>query len=128
MYYHHDPLLDWWRVVDLPSCWCIPAWRVPGSGQRSCRSLKHHAMSGQSTCSVYGDTRARSGFRSPSLDDFAKLVADVVPPATAKVSLIGHSLGGAIAMRAAAQHLRGRADKLVLIEPSPFSLLDAHGR
>ena len=76
----------------------------------------------------YGGTRAWSGSMRPSLDSFAELVASAVPTSAPTVSLVGHSLGGAVAMRAAAQHLGKRVDRLVLIEPSLFHLLDAYGR
>src|SRR4051794_15229515 len=41
----------------------------------------------------YGGTRAWQGAAPPSLDDFAALVAALVPPDAAQVSLVGHSLG-----------------------------------
>jgi len=75
----------------------------------------------------YGGTPAWQDAAPPTLDDYAALVAAIVPPSAAPVVLVGHSLGGAVAMRAA-QRLRGRVDRLVLLEPSLFGLLDAYGR
>jgi pimeloyl-ACP methyl ester carboxylesterase len=74
----------------------------------------------------YGNTPASSGANPPSLEDFAELVAQVVPNGTADISLVGHSLGGAVAMQAAAGQLKGRVKSLVLIEPSLFGLLDLY--
>jgi pimeloyl-ACP methyl ester carboxylesterase len=75
----------------------------------------------------YGDTPPWQGDGSPSLDDYADLVAASIPPRARNVIVIGHSLGGAIAMRVA-QREPGRVSRLVLIEPSLFSLLPASGR
>jgi len=74
----------------------------------------------------YGGTRAWRGAAPPPLDDYATLIASVIPQSAPKIALVGHSLGGAVAMRAA-QQLRGRVDRLVLIEPSLFHLLDSCG-
>jgi pimeloyl-ACP methyl ester carboxylesterase len=71
----------------------------------------------------YGATPAWSKSRAASLDDFAALVAGAVPATASGVHLVGHSLGGAIAMHAAAHQLRGRVASLTLIEPSLFFLL-----
>jgi pimeloyl-ACP methyl ester carboxylesterase len=75
----------------------------------------------------YGDTPAWSRAEPPSLDDYAELLARAVPDTADKVHLVGHSFGGAVAMRAA-QRLRGRVDSLVLVEPSLFYLLKVGGR
>jgi pimeloyl-ACP methyl ester carboxylesterase len=75
----------------------------------------------------YGATPAWSDREPPSLDDFAALVAQSVPPTARRVSLIGHSFGGAVAMQAA-RRLGSRVERLVLIEPSLFYLLRAEGR
>ena len=76
----------------------------------------------------YGNTPPWPGAPGPTLDDFASLVADVVPPSTPSVHLVGHSLGGAVAMQAAARQLKGRVASLTLIEPSLFYLLPLDGR
>ena len=76
----------------------------------------------------YGRTPAWSRSQPPSLDDFAALVADAIPPAARKVHLVGHSMGGAVAMWAATRQLRGKVASLVLIEPSLFFLLYRCGR
>jgi pimeloyl-ACP methyl ester carboxylesterase len=76
----------------------------------------------------YGGTPAWSGPVTPSLNDFAELVAAAVPSTARAVHLIGHSFGGAVAMQAAARQLRGRVESLVLIEPSLFYLLDWYRR
>jgi pimeloyl-ACP methyl ester carboxylesterase len=74
----------------------------------------------------YGKTPAWSAARPPSLDDFAAAVVAATPK-VGKVSLVGHSFGGAVAMQAA-RRLGDRVDRLVLIEPSLFYLLTLHGR
>jgi pimeloyl-ACP methyl ester carboxylesterase len=76
----------------------------------------------------YGATPSWSGSEPPSLDDFAELVALAVPGTASNIHLVGHSFGGAVAMKAAARQLRGRVRSLVLIEPSLFYLLDGCGR
>jgi pimeloyl-ACP methyl ester carboxylesterase len=75
----------------------------------------------------YGGTPAWTGSTPPSLDDFAALVEAAIPPEEKRVAIVGHSFGGAVAM-AASRRLRGRAEKLVLIEPSLFYLLRLAGR
>jgi pimeloyl-ACP methyl ester carboxylesterase len=74
----------------------------------------------------YGETPAWRG-RAQSLDDQARLVESIIPPRTDTVHIIGHSLGGAVAMNLAAR-LGARTGKLVLFEPIPFYLLKQAGR
>ena len=76
----------------------------------------------------YGDTPAWSRAQLPTLDDYAALVARAVPATERKVRLVGHSFGGAVAMHAAAHRLRGRVERLVLVEPSLFYLLEQNGQ
>jgi len=76
----------------------------------------------------YGATPAWSSTQRPRLDDFAALVARAVPSTGRKVHLVGHSFGGAVAMHAAAHQLRGRVERLVLMEPSLFYLLEQNGQ
>src|SRR5262249_7063262 len=71
----------------------------------------------------YCGTPAWSGAHPATLDDFAVLVAQAVPARERKIRLVGHSFGGAVAMHAAARQLRGRVERLVLVEPSLFYLL-----
>src|SRR5215470_8952532 len=70
----------------------------------------------------YGRTPPWTGPEAPTLEDYADLVLSAIPAASDGVALIGHSFGGAVAMQAA-RFLGARAAKLVLIEPSLFSLL-----
>jgi pimeloyl-ACP methyl ester carboxylesterase len=76
----------------------------------------------------YGATPSWSEAKPPSLDNFAELVALAVPDTANTVRLVGHSLGGAVAMQLAAHQLEGRVTSLVLIEPSLFYLLDCCDR
>jgi pimeloyl-ACP methyl ester carboxylesterase len=75
----------------------------------------------------YGNTPAWTADRVQSLDDQARLVAAAVPADAGEVYLVGHSFGGAVAMKAAAR-LAGRVSKLVLLEANPFDLLIQSGR
>jgi pimeloyl-ACP methyl ester carboxylesterase len=76
----------------------------------------------------YGDTPNWNTKSPPSIADFAQLAADVVPPDANRIRVVGHSLGGAVAMHAAAFQLQGRVDQLVLVEPSVFGLLEVSGQ
>jgi pimeloyl-ACP methyl ester carboxylesterase len=76
----------------------------------------------------YGNTPAWPKVKPPSLDDYAELVVGAVPDTAGDISLVGHSFGGAVAMQVAARQLNGRVRRLVLIEPSPFYLLDCSNR
>jgi pimeloyl-ACP methyl ester carboxylesterase len=74
----------------------------------------------------YGKTPAWSDAQPPSLDDYADAVSAIAPSGE-RISMVGHSFGGAVAMQAALR-LGERVDRLVLIEPSLFYLLRLHGR
>ena len=75
----------------------------------------------------YGATPPWTGDRPQRLTDQAALVHDVLADVDGPVSLVGHSFGGAVAMRAAVE-LGDRVGALVLLEPNPFSLLARAGR
>jgi len=75
----------------------------------------------------YGKTPSWPAEKAQSLDDQARLVETVVPTNADEVYLVGHSFGGSVAMKAAAQ-LAGRVAKLVLLETNPFHLLAQSGR
>lgn len=75
----------------------------------------------------YGATPSWSGPQEQTLLDQAQLVAAALPDRTGRFSLVGHSFGGSVAMKAA-ELFRDRVDRLVLIEPNPFHLLLSNGR
>lgn len=75
----------------------------------------------------YGNTPAWGGETRQTLEDQARLVAPFLPADGGKCAIVGHSFGGAVAMKAAAL-FKTRIDRLVLIEPNPFYLLRVHGR
>lgn len=75
----------------------------------------------------YGRTPAWLGERPQALDDQAAVIQAILPDDDSRLCLIGHSFGGSVAMKAAAS-LGERVEKLVLLEPNPFYLLDRHGR
>lgn len=75
----------------------------------------------------YGKTPAWSAETTQTLDDQARLVQAALPANAEEFYLVGHSFGGSVAMKAAEQ-LRGRVSKLVLLETNPFYLLAQSGR
>jgi len=74
-----------------------------------------------------GNTPAWQGPNSYSLADAAAVIERLCESMAGNVSLVGHSVGGAWAMQAAAQ-LGPRVDKLVLLEAAPYDLLRQAGR
>ncbi|MGI9486966.1 MAG: alpha/beta fold hydrolase [Geminicoccaceae bacterium] len=100
------------------------------SGARQWRRLMSELESRFHTIAVnllgYGRTPAWPADRPQTLDDQAALIDAVLSDDGSKVRLIGHSFGGSVAMKAAAR-LGDRVEKLVLLEPNPFYLLDLHG-
>lgn len=75
----------------------------------------------------YGKTSAWDGISRQRLQDQARLAEPFLPSDGGKVSIVGHSFGGSVAMMAAALYKR-QIRRLVLVEPNPFYLLDQHGR
>jgi pimeloyl-ACP methyl ester carboxylesterase len=75
----------------------------------------------------YGKTPPWRRATPQSLDDQADLVEAALPANAGAFSLVGHSLGGAIAMKLAAR-LRGRVTRLALLEPNVVHLLRQAGR
>lgn len=75
----------------------------------------------------YGETRAWKDASPQSLEDQAKLVEPFLPADGGEISIVGHSFGGSVAMKAAAL-FKCRVRRLVLIEPNPFYLLAQNGR
>ncbi|MGI9383405.1 MAG: alpha/beta fold hydrolase [Methyloligellaceae bacterium] len=75
----------------------------------------------------YGRTPAWTNERTQTLDDQAGLVEAALPDGDGSLFLVGHSFGGSVAMKAAGR-LGSRVQRLILLEPNPFFLLDQHGR
>ena len=75
----------------------------------------------------YGATKSWSERRTQTLEDQARLLAPFVPNDGSKFSIVGHSFGGSVAMKAAAM-FKSHIDRLVLIEPNPFYLLQQNER
>lgn len=75
----------------------------------------------------YGDTSVWPAGREQKAEDQVDLVVRLMDQVPGKVSLVGHSLGGVLAMEAAL-HRRDRVEKLVVYEPNPFHLMREHGR
>ncbi len=74
----------------------------------------------------YGETSAWPATRAQTLADQARLVETIAATIDGPLSLIGHSFGGAVAMKAALA-LQERIRCLVLFEPNVFYLLAMHG-
>ena len=74
----------------------------------------------------YGGTDAWPGERPLRLADEAALVAALIKRIGAPVHLVGHSYGGAVALRLAADYPE-RIARLTLIEPAAFHLLRTDG-
>jgi pimeloyl-ACP methyl ester carboxylesterase len=75
----------------------------------------------------HGATPPWPGSRPQTLTDAVRLVHAVTAGSTERLGLVGHSFGGAVAMRAAVE-LGERVRALVLVEPTPFALLARAGR
>lgn len=74
----------------------------------------------------YGTTPGWNEGKPQTLRDQAQLVEAFLPADGSKVSIVGHSFGGSVAMKAA-QLYKDRVRRLVLIEPNPFYLLREQG-
>lgn len=75
----------------------------------------------------YGATDTWPNGETQTLEDQARLVEPFLSGDGDKVSIVGHSYGGSVAMKAAAL-FKDHVDRLVLIEPNPFYLLQQNGR
>jgi len=75
----------------------------------------------------YGGTPPWREERPQSLDDQARVVEAALPEDADEVYLVGHSFGGAVAMKTAAR-LGARVTKLALLEANPCYLLQRAGR
>lgn len=75
----------------------------------------------------YGGTDPWSAEHALALLDQAKLLDRVLPDKDSQFSIVGHSFGGSVAMKAAAL-FGNRVLRLVLIEPNPFYLLSQEDR
>ncbi len=70
----------------------------------------------------YGKSPAWSGEREMTVDDELNLLGPVFQAANDQLNLIGHSWGGAVALKAALEH-RQSLKSLILFEPALWSLL-----
>jgi pimeloyl-ACP methyl ester carboxylesterase len=75
----------------------------------------------------YGETTPWPDNTSQSLYAQARLALALPGLAEGRLSIVGHSFGAAVALKASLM-LGKRVRKLVLIEPNPFSLLKQQGR
>ena len=70
----------------------------------------------------YGNTCFWENDGKQRLEDQARLIEPFLPTGADKISIVGHSFGGSVAMKAAAM-FKMKVRRLVLIEPNPFYLL-----
>jgi pimeloyl-ACP methyl ester carboxylesterase len=75
----------------------------------------------------YGETDPWPGRGQFALDDEVALVDAVLPPGEGPIHLVGHSYGGAVALRFAMEQ-PARVSSLILIEPVAFHLLRDGGQ
>ncbi|AUJ63532.1 hypothetical protein B9057_04055 [Aestuarium zhoushanense] len=75
----------------------------------------------------YGDTRVWEDDGKQRLKDQARLIEPFLPTGDDKISIVGHSFGGSVAMKAAAM-FKTKVRRLALIEPNTFYLLKKYGR
>ena len=75
----------------------------------------------------YGATTPWPGRETQTLEAQARLVVAACDGLAEPVSLVGHSFGGTVALKAATL-LGARVGGMVLIEPNPMHLLAQHGR
>ena len=101
------------------------------SGNRQWRALSEALRDRYRVLAVnlfgYGETTPWPGTSPQSLYAQAQLVMAVCDTVASPVHLVGHSFGGAVAMKAATL-LGPRVGRLVLLEPNPFHLLEQAGR
>lgn len=101
------------------------------SGNRQWRALADDLADRYRVLAVnlfgYGETTAWPANTSQSLYAQAALVSLVPGIERAPINVVGHSFGAAVALKLALL-LGNRVQKLVLIEPNPFSLLKQEGR
>lgn len=100
------------------------------SGNRQWRALTEDLKDRYRVLAVnlygYGQTSTWPAGDSQTLDAQARLVLSLCDRLHGPIHLVGHSYGGAVAMKAAVV-LGKQLEKLVLFEPNPFHLLGQHG-
>ncbi|WP_181782029.1 alpha/beta fold hydrolase [Pseudonocardia pini] len=74
-----------------------------------------------------GATPAWPGTRSQTLADQVRLVHALTAGGTERIGIVGHSIGAAVALRAAVE-LDERVAAVVAVEPTAFALLGQAGR
>lgn len=101
------------------------------SGNRQWRALTEALCDRYRVLAVnlygYGETTSWPAAEQQSLAAQAELVLALCDELGEPVRLVGHSLGGSVALKSALL-LGERAVRLVLLEPNPFHLLEQAGR
>ncbi len=123
-----EPIADYLEKGDGPTVVLIHS-SVAGAGQW--RRLMDYLSDEFHLIAVnlygYGGTDAWSKTRDQTLQDQAELLNAILPDQERRFSIVGHSFGGSVAMKAAAL-FGDRVERLVLIEPNPFYLLELDER
>lgn len=118
------------EYTDTGSCPPVVLVHSSASGLRQWRRLIESLQSRYRLIAInlfgYGQTSPWPGARPLSVVDQAELVAAAADLAQEPVAVVGHSLGGLVAMEAAAR-LSDRVRVLVAFEPILFGYLRAHG-
>jgi pimeloyl-ACP methyl ester carboxylesterase len=101
------------------------------SGNRQWRSLTEALKDRYRVLAInlfgYGETTPWPETSSQSLHAQAQLILSLCEEVDGPVHLVGHSVGGSVALKAALL-LGPRLEKLILLEPNPFFLLKQRGR
>jgi pimeloyl-ACP methyl ester carboxylesterase len=119
--------LDYWDVGSGPA---VVLLHSSASGNRQWRKLADALKDRHRLIAVnlfgYGATSPWPGQRPVRLADHAELVSAAVSLAAEPVAIVGHSLGGAVALESA-MRLGSRVRTVIAFEPILFHLLKMHG-
>jgi pimeloyl-ACP methyl ester carboxylesterase len=117
-------------VLDVGTGPAVVLLHSSASGHRQWRRLVDELKDRYRLIAVnlfgYGATSPWPAARAMTLGDQAELAAAAAGLADGPVTLVGHSLGAAVALETALR-LGPRAAALIVFEPIPFYLLKTHG-
>src|SRR5262245_29663509 len=118
------------EITDIGSGPAVVLIHSSASGLRQWRALSDSLKDRYRVIAVnlfgYGSTSPWPAVRPLTVADQAELVAAAAALAPGPVALVGHSLGGAVALEAAAR-LGDRVRVVIAFEPILFGHLETHG-